>query len=132
VRTSEEAALIRGSHLSNGAKAILIRAKKKEQTFCLVVMSASFKLNTKKLRKELGANSINFADTSEVKKITGVLPGAVPPFGSVFGIQTYMDKSLQSVTDIDFNAGLRTDSLRMKQQDYEKVEKPIICDVSLQ
>lgn len=41
-----------------------------------------------------------------------------------------MDLSLRSVDEIDFNAGLRTDSLRMKQSDYELVEQPIVVDIT--
>jgi hypothetical protein len=37
-----------------------------------------------------------------------------------------MDPSLREVAEIDFNAGLRTDSVRMLQKDYETLEKPIV------
>jgi len=48
----------------------------------------------------------------EVKKITKCLNGAVPPFGSIFGIKTYVDNSLVKQGDyISFNAGLRTKSV---------------------
>lgn len=55
--------------------------------------------------------------------------GAVPPFGSLFGINTYVDKSLiNQGDDISFNAGLRTKSLVIKTQDYIEVENPIVCE----
>jgi Ala-tRNA(Pro) deacylase len=63
-------------------------------------------------------------------QISGCISGAVPPFGSVFNIPTYMDLSLRTVDSIDFNAGLRTDSLRMSQKDYEAAEQPTVGDFS--
>ena len=51
--------------------------------------------------------------------------GAVPPFGSVFGVQTYMDPSLMEQGEIiNFNVGLRTHSVTMKGADYLEIEKP--------
>lgn len=56
------------------------------------------------------------------------LPGAVPPFGSLWNIQTFMDQSLRNCERIDFNAGLRTNSFEMNQIDYERIERPIVGD----
>lgn len=135
VKTSEEAAQIRGSSLASGAKAIVMSVKLKsadgeKATFVLFVMSATHKLDSKKARKIVtGCKSMSFATPEQVKTLTGCIPGAVPPFGSLWSIQTYMDTSLRSVGEnIDFNAGLRTDSVRMRQEDYEKVEAPVVAE----
>jgi len=134
-KTSEEAAQIRGFPLQCGAKAIVMAVKLKAtqadtSTFVLFVMSATHKLDSKKARKIVaGCKSMSFATPDQVKQLTGCIPGAVPPFGSVWSIQTYMDNSLRNVGEyIDFNAGLRTDSVRMRQEDYERVENPIVSD----
>jgi Ala-tRNA(Pro) deacylase len=131
-KTSEEAAQIRGFPLECGAKAIVMSVKLKGDTssFVLFVMSATQKLDSKKARKLVpGCKSMSFATPEQVKSLTGCIPGAVPPFGSLWSVQTFMDTSLQKVGEfIDFNAGLRTDSVRMRQEDYEKTENPIICD----
>lgn len=135
VKTSEEAAKIRGFSLASGAKAIVMSVKVKspegeKATFALFVMSATHKLESKKAKKLIaGCKSMSFATPEQVKSLTGCIPGAVPPFGSLWSIQTYMDPSLRSVGEyINFNAGLRTDSVRMLQQDYEKVEEPIVAE----
>ena len=54
-------------------------------------------INKKKLR---------LADAATVKRSTGCIPGAVPPFGSIFeGVSTYVDNSLKEQGDtINFNA----------------------------
>ena len=64
------------------------------------------------------------------RKVTGCIPGAVPPFGSLWNIQTYADQSIENLDYIDFNAGLRTNSVKMSRQDYIKVEAPIVADIT--
>ena len=78
-----------------------------------------------------GFKSSRFASEEEVLQITGCVPGAVPPFGSVWGLKTYMDESLKAQGDsINFNAGLRTHSVRMSVVDYIAVEEPTVCKFS--
>lgn len=48
----------------------------------------------------------------------------------MFNIKTVMDKSFQEIADIDFNAGLRTDSIKMTRADYEKAENPLVEDIT--
>ena len=77
------------------------------------------------------AKSTRFASEDEVKRVTGCVPGAVPPFGSCFGLRTFVDESLRKQGDtINFNAGLRTFSVSMTFDDYFAVEKPTEVKVS--
>ena len=87
--------------------------------FTLAVMSASKKFSWKLVKKVLKIKNMRFATPEEVFEITGCRPGAVPPFGSVFGVQTIVDESLKLQGDtINFNCGLRTHSMRLKVNDY--------------
>lgn len=73
------------------------------------------------------------ATEQEVKTITGCIPGAVPPFGSLFeGVVTVADNSLKRQgSSINFNAGLRTESiLGLSTQSYYEIEKPLSADFS--
>jgi Ala-tRNA(Pro) deacylase len=135
VRTSEEAAALRGVELASGAKAMLLRdsSKKTLETasprYYLAVMSASKKLSWKLMKKAVGAKSINLATEEEVWRVTGCRPGAVPPFGSLFGAATFMDTSLESQGEtVNFNCGLKTKSvIGLKVADYLKIEKSVVA-----
>lgn len=136
-RTSQESADIRGVPLSSGAKAMLLRGKKNSlpcsKTFCLAVMSAAAKADLKKLKQLLGVKELSMATESEVRLVTGCIPGAVPPFGSLFeNVFTVADSSLQKQgTTINFNAGLRTKSIiGLSTSDYFDIEKPMKLDFS--
>ncbi len=57
--------------------------------------------------------------------------GAVPPFGSIFGVKTFVDESLFiQGENINFNAGLRTKSIIMSGSDYKLAENPEIVKIA--
>src|SRR5206468_2883646 len=100
VYTSEEAAAVRGVPLASGAKALVVKAG---DDFRLLVVPADRKLDSKKARASLGVKSIRFADRAEVERLTGLLPGAIPPFGSLFGLPTVCDPALLTNASVNFN-----------------------------
>src|SRR6516165_4270893 len=81
VFTSEQAAAVRGTPLSSGAKALVLKAG---DAFLLAVLPADRKLKSKKAREALGVKSLRFASKEEVLQLTGLEPGAIPPFGTLF------------------------------------------------
>lgn len=133
VRTSQEAASIRpGYTQSQGAKALIVRAKisNTDKQFVMVVVPGDKKFDSKKLRAALSAKDIRFATESEVGEITGgVLPGGVPPFGNLFGLQTYVDHGLYQNQKIIFNAGDKRFSIAMNLGDYDRIVKPTKQDI---
>lgn len=129
VRTCEEAAQVRKVTVDSGAKAMLIKDSgkklaKENVPYYLAVMSASKRFSNKAFKKMINCKNIKFASEEECYKITGCLTGAVPPFGSVFSVPVWVDRSLSKEKEINFNAGLRTHSISMSYEDYFKVEAP--------
>ena len=52
--------------------------------------------------------------------------GAMPPFGSLYGLKTYLDESLTHDRHIAFNAGTHVEAIRMPLEDYRRVAAPIV------
>jgi Ala-tRNA(Pro) deacylase len=123
VRTSEEAAKVRGTPLSSGAKALVCKA---DERFVLFVMPADRRLDSAAVRRTLGIRSLRFATPEEVAQLTGLSPGAIPPFGVLFAMPTYCDQGLAGVPMINFNAGDRAISIAMTFADYVAVERPTL------
>jgi Ala-tRNA(Pro) deacylase len=124
VYTSEEAAAVRGTRLSSGAKALICRTG---DAMTMFVLPADRRLNSKAVRK-LGIRDLRFATSDEVLALTGLTPGSIPPFGQLFGIATWCDRSLSSEETINFNAGDHSVSVSMLFVDYERVERPRMED----
>lgn len=123
VYTSEEAAEVRGTALASGAKALVLKVG---DGFVLAVVPADRKLDSKKARATLGSRSIRFATREEVEQLTGLQPGAIPPFGSLFGLATTCDPALGENASINFNAGDHAVSVQMSCADYLRVEAPAL------
>jgi Ala-tRNA(Pro) deacylase len=127
-KTSEEAALARGEDLSIGGKALVLKI---DGSFKLCVLSAARKLDSVALKKHFGAKKIRFADRDELKDLTGLVPGSVPPFGKpLMDLELFLDQSILQNQKIAFNAGSLNDSIIMSVQDYLKVAKPVILNFS--
>jgi Ala-tRNA(Pro) deacylase len=133
VRTSEEAATVRvGYTLEQGAKAIIVRAKEpgKGKRFVMLVLPGNKKFDTDKVKENIGLTGIRLATEEEVSEITdGVLPGGVPPFGNLFTLEVFADKTLFDNEKIVFNAGDRRVSIGMRASDYKRIVCPIITDM---
>jgi Ala-tRNA(Pro) deacylase len=121
VYTSEEAARIRGTPLSSGAKALVCKG---DETFVMFVMPADRKLDSRAVRQAKGWRKLRFATRDEVLQMTGLLPGSIPPFGSLFGLPTLCDQRLGENEVINFNAGDHSVSVSMRYADYVQAEKP--------
>lgn len=121
VYTSAEAAAVRGATLASGAKALVCKA---DETLLMFVMPADRRLASKALRKQFGWRSLRFADAQEVLTITGLTPGSIPPFGSLFGLPTWCDERLAENERINFNAGDHAVSVNLLCTDYLLVEQP--------
>ncbi len=127
VYTSEEAARVRGTALSSGAKALIVKAGER---FCMLVLPADRRLDSKKLRAALGVKGSRFATKGEVAQLTGLEPGSIPPFGTFFGLETHCDSALSQNESINFNAADHGISIQMKYADYLAVEKPRLAELT--
>jgi len=127
VFTSVEAAQVRGTPLASGAKALVCKA---DDAFLMFVLPADRKLASGPLRKSRGWRSFRFADRQEVLDLTGLAPGSIPPFGSLFGLATLCDRRLGEQDRINFNAGDHAISISMSYVDYLRAEQPEVTDLA--
>jgi len=121
VFTSEEAAAVRGTPLASGAKALICKV---DEQFLMIVLPADRKLASKLVRKAANAKSLRFASREEVEQFTGLAPGSIPPFGSLFSLPTWCDERLSEQSRINFNAGDNAISISMAYTDYLMAEQP--------
>ncbi len=106
---------------------MIVRAEGKFYQF---VIAAHKRISFKKVKQILKTKSVSLATPEEVNQITNCTPGSVPPFGNLFDIIVYVDKSLLLNEEIDFNAGRHEVSITMKREDWQKIVNPIIEDFS--
>lgn len=123
VRTSEEAARIRGAALKTGAKAMIIRGK---DSYYLLVLPADKQIDWKHMRAILHVSNLRLATEEEAESVAHVKMGSVPPFGNILGLPTYFDEGLFENDVVNFNPGSTTHSIAMKSADLQTLVSPIV------
>jgi Ala-tRNA(Pro) deacylase len=124
VRTSEEAARVRGVALKTGAKAMILRGK---DDYYLFVLPADKRIDWKRARALLHLNSLRFATEEEAEQVAHVKMGSVPPFGNILGLPTYFDEGLFENEVVNFNPGSTTHSIAMSSADLRALVSPIVA-----
>ncbi len=125
VYTSEEAAAVRNTKLSQGAKALIMKGDKNP---LMIVLPADRKVDFKKFKSSTGIKNLEMATAEEVKEIAGVEIGAVPPFGNLLNLLLYVDSHLKEEREIVFNAGLHTKSVKMGYDDFAELTRAKVGD----
>ena len=127
VFTSKEAAEVRGTELKQGTKALVLKT---EEGFIQACVAGNKELDIEKLQKITLFKRIEMADAKDVRQATGCNIGSVPPFGNLFGLKVYFDKSVLENEILAFNAGSHTRSIKMKAKDLVKIVNPVVGEFS--
>ncbi len=122
-RTSEEAAKVRGTKLSEGAKAMVVKSKKYSGKYAMIVVPADLQLDMNKVKEVLN-EEYEIANAKDVEDITGVKVGGVPPFGRLFRMELYFDKKMYDKERVAFNCGRKDRSIIMTGKDLIKAAQP--------
>ena len=122
--TSEDSARARGEPLGVGAKALVLKC---DGAFRLFVLPADRKVNTKLLKRNLAVKDIRFATPEELRELTGLVPGSVPPFGEpILPLPLFADVDIGArFPRVAFNAGDLRRSVVMSAADWERVARPV-------
>lgn len=121
VRTSLEAAKLRGFALKEGVKSLLFTAGKDQ--WAIVALPADKRVDKRKVAAEMGwrPSMVRLASQEDVLEKTGCEVGGVPPFGHKQKLPILCDIKIFENEVNDFNIGLRTRSLSMKTSDLKKI-----------
>lgn len=126
VHTSAEAAKVRGTSMSEGAKSLMLKSG---DIFVMAIIPGDKKLNSRKLRTIMGVRKLKFSSPDEVEEIMGCKIGACYPFGNLISLKTYAEESLADNTWISYSPGAHDKSIRMKWVDYRKIVKPEVVGI---
>ena len=94
--------------------------------FSLAVLPETSRIDLPRLSAAL-RDQVSLADPREVKAaFQDCEPDAVPPFGVLYGLKTYLDESLTHERTITFCASTRADTIRMPFEEYRRVAVPVV------
>lgn len=125
-RTCEESAAARGETTRVGGKALVLKVG---EVFRLCVLRADCQVNSNRVRRHFKESRARFASGDELDRLTGLVPGSVPPFGEpVLPLPNCLDRSFLENDRIAFNAGSLRCSIVMPLGDYLHLAEPEIFD----
>jgi len=111
------------------AKVVMIKAKER---FIMAVLPASWRVDFNKFKEILNEKDLRLATEEEFKVLfPDCEAGAEPPFGNLYNVETYVDKSLTGDEEIFFNAGNHYESVRMTYRDYAGLVKPKVAEFAV-
>jgi prolyl-tRNA editing enzyme YbaK/EbsC (Cys-tRNA(Pro) deacylase) len=86
-----------------------------------LVLPADRRVDNARLRALLGTRRLRFVTPDDLWALTGCVPGAVPPFGNLFGLEVLVDEELTRCADIAFNASKPAVSITMACADFVRL-----------
>jgi Ala-tRNA(Pro) deacylase len=112
------------------AKTVIIKIDGK---MTMAILPASNKVDFEILKNAIGTPNVRLAEEYEfIDRFPGCEPGAMPPFGNLYGMDVYAAKGLTEDDEIAFNAGTHTELIRMDYKDFERLVRPKIMEFSYQ
>lgn len=111
-------------HISENqlAKTVIINVGNK---LAMVVLPASFTIDFEKLKKVFHESNVSLASEAEFNGIFSDCElGAMPPFGNLYNVDVYVEKSLANNKEIVFNAGSHTEVIKISYKDFVKLVHP--------
>lgn len=97
----------------------------------MVIVPATRSVDLGAIRLARGTEDVRLADEPEFKdRFLGCQTGTVPPFGNLFGMDTFIDPSLADQVYIAFPAGTHTDAIVMHFNDYLRLVRPVFMEMA--
>ena len=118
---------VRGKDL---AKPVMVKA---DGGFVMAVVPASLKVDFRKLKDILKKKDVRLATEDEFKSLfPDCEPGAEPPFGNLYSVDTVVDRKLADDERIFFNAGTHYQAVEIDYKDFARLVKPRVGDFTMQ
>jgi Ala-tRNA(Pro) deacylase len=100
--------------------------------FGLAVVPAAASLDLEQLRALTGRPQLTLAREKDFAPLfPDCEPGAMPPFGRLYGMSAFLDSVLADEPELVFEGGTHREEIRMPMEEYLRVEGPAIAAVAL-
>jgi Ala-tRNA(Pro) deacylase len=112
------------------AKTVLLRANH-AYSYVVAILPATRLIDFERASKALGGTELALATEVEMANICPDCEiGALPPFGSKYGLKTIVDESLADDEWIVFEGNTHRESIRMRFADFCDLEHPLVLGIA--
>ncbi len=111
------------------AKVVVLKV---DDHFVMVVLPANEKVNLEAFQAQTGAHHVSLSSEEEFQKaFPGCEPGAMPPFGNLYNMETFVDETLTGNEQIACNAGSHSELIKISFADFSQFVHPIIIKCAI-
>ncbi len=127
--TAQEMAAAQGVKGQLVAKVTMVNA---DGRLAMLVLPASYRIDFAKVKEVLGVQEVRLALETEFEgRFPDCDTGAMPPFGNLYDVPVFVDRSLTRDPEIVFQAGTHRDAMKIAYVDYARLARPITVDFAV-
>jgi Cys-tRNA(Pro) deacylase len=126
-RTAVDAAREIGCELGQIVKSLIFQADNEPLLF---LMSGSNRLDIDKAARAAEVRTLDKADATRAKEVTGYSIGATPPFGHAHHVRVFMDQSLMAYEQVWAAAGRPDSVFPAAPRALSTATGAVLCDLS--
>jgi len=126
--TAQRVAEVEHIKARHQAKVVMVKSN---GNHVMAVVPADRRIDLQKVEKVTGKPASLESEVDFKTIFSDCAVGAMPPFGNLYGLPTYVDERLAREDYIVFEAGTHTDAIKLKYTDYQKIVKPEVADLTM-
>lgn len=127
--TAQEVAAAQHVRGREVAKVVILRAG---DEYVMAVLPAPYHVGIARLGEGTGKHDLRLATEAELGRLfPGCEPGAMPPFGNLYGVPVWVDRSLTQDEEIFFNAGNHEQTVHLSYGDFARLVQPRIASFGM-
>lgn len=96
----------------------------------MFVVPTPLHLNLTKAARAAGVDEVSLASEAEFESVfPDCEAGAMPPFGGLYGLPTFVDSGLAQQDGLVFQAGSHTETIKVRTADYLRLSGAVVADL---
>jgi len=97
-------------------------------SYAMAVVPAAAQLDLAELQRRIRRYGLALASQDELERLFPDCEiGAVPPFGRLFGLPVYLDRTFAAEAEMVFESGTHRELVKMPMGEYVRIERPGIA-----
>ena len=111
------------------AKTVMVLA---DGEMVMLALPAPYQVDLEKAAAALGVDEARLAEEEEFEdSFPDCEVGAMPPFGNLYGVPVYVEKTLAEDETMVFRSGTHTETMSVTYTDFERLVEPIVVQFAL-
>lgn len=111
------------------AKTVMVLA---DGEMVMLALPAPYQVDLEKAAAALGVDEVRLAEEEEFEdSFPDCEVGAMPPFGNLYGVPVYVEKTLAEDETMVFRSGTHTETMSVSYSDFERLVEPTVAQFAL-